>query len=69
MKELSEQNKIIRQFIRQYAGDSNLEQVRAAVSAITPIAEKRNEKAEYMLGKYCSWGYGEDCDIKRLSIV
>lgn len=65
MSEPTEQYKIIQQFTRQYAGEGNLEQVRAAVSAITPIAEKGNAKAQYMLGKYYSWGYGEDCDNQK----
>lgn len=39
-----------------------MEQTRGAVSAITPGAEKGNAKAQYMLGKYYSWGYCEDCN-------
>lgn len=62
MSELSEQYKILEQFTRQYAGEGDMEQVRAAVAAITPVAEKGNANAQYMLGKYYSWGYGEDCD-------
>lgn len=65
MNKLVEQYKIIQQFTRQYAGEGDLEQVRAAVSAITPVAEKGNAKAQYMLGKYYSWGYGEDCDNQK----
>lgn len=65
MNKLVEQYKIIQQFIRQYAGEGDLEQVRAAVAAITPVAEKGNAKAQYMLGKYYSWGYGEDCDNQK----
>lgn len=65
MSGLTEQYKIIQQFIRLYAGEGDLEQARAAVSAITPVAEKGNTKAQYMLGKYYSWGYGEDCDNQK----
>lgn len=65
MSELSEQYKIIQQFTRQYAGEGDLNQVRAAISAIMPIAEKGNAKAQYILGKYYSWGYGEDCDNQK----
>lgn len=65
MSELSDRYKIIQQFTRQYAGEGDLEQARAAVSAITPVAEKGNANAQYMLGKYYSWGYGEDCDYQK----
>ena len=65
MNKLVEQYKIIQHFTRQYAGEGDLEQARAAVAAITPIAEKGNAKAQYMLGKYYSWGYGEDCDNQK----
>ncbi len=65
MSNLAEQYKIIQQFIRQYAGDGDLVQARAAVAAITPIAEKGNAKAQYMLGKYYSCGYGEDCNSQK----
>ena len=65
MSNLAEQYKIIQQFIRQYAGDGDLVQARAAVAAITPIAEKGNAKAQYMLGKYYSCGYGEDCNNQK----
>ncbi len=65
MNNLSEQYKIIQQFTRQYAGEGDLEQARAAVAAITSVAEKGNAKAQYMLGKYYSWGYGEDCDNQK----
>lgn len=62
MSELSVQYKILEQFTRQYAGEGDLTQARAAVAAVIPIAERGNAKAQYMLGKYYSWGYGEDCD-------
>lgn len=65
MSQLSEQYKIIQHFTRQYAGEGDLEQARAAVAAITPVAEKGNAKAQYMLGKYYSWGYGEECDNQK----
>lgn len=65
MSELSVQYKILEQFTRQYAGEGDMKQVRAAVAAITPVAEKGNAKAQYMLGKYYSWGYGEDCDNRK----
>ena len=51
MSNLAEQYKIILQFTRQYAGEGDLEQTRASVSVITPVAEKGNAKAQYMLGK------------------
>ena len=65
MSELSVQYKILEQFTRQYAGEGDMKQVRAAVAAITPVAEKGNAKAQYMLGTYYSWGYGEDCDNRK----
>lgn len=65
MSEMSEQYKIIDRFTRQYAGEGDMEQVQAAVAAITPVAEIGNAKAQYMLGKYYSWGYGEDCDNQK----
>lgn len=65
MSERSEQYKIIQQFTRQYAGEGNLEQARQAVAAIVPIAERGNAKAQYMLGKYYSWGYHDDCDNRK----
>lgn len=65
MSELSEQYKILEQFTRQYAGEGDMEQVRAAIAAITPVAEKGNANAQYMLGKYYSWGYGEGCDNQK----
>lgn len=65
MNNLTEQYKIIQHFTRQYAGEGDLEQARAAVSAITPVAEKGNAKAQYMLGKYYSWGFHDDSDNKK----
>lgn len=65
MSELTEQYKIIKRFTRQYAGEGDLAQARAAVSAIMPVAEMENAKAQYMLGKYYSWGYGDDCDNQK----
>lgn len=65
MSELTDQYKIIQQFTRQYAGEGNLEQARQAVAAITPTAEKGNAKTQYMLGKYYSWGYHDDCDNQK----
>ncbi len=65
MNNPTEQYKVIQQFTRQYAGEGNLEQARAAVSAITPVAKKGNAKAQYMLGKYYSWGFHDDCDNKK----
>lgn len=65
MNKLVEQYKIIQHFTRQYAGEGDLEQARAAVAAITPIAEKGNAKAQYMLGKYYSWGFHDDSDNKK----
>lgn len=65
MNNLAEQYKIIQHFTRQYAGEGDLEQARAAVSAIMPVAEKGNAKAQYMLGKYYSWGFHDDSDNKK----
>lgn len=65
MSNLAEQYKIIQHFTRQYAGEGDLEQARAVVAAITPIAEKGNAKAQYMLGKYYSWGFNDDSDNKK----
>lgn len=65
MNNLTEQYKIIQHFTRQYAGEGDLEQARVAVAAITPIAEKGNAKAQYMLGKYYSWGFHDDSDNQK----
>lgn len=65
MNNLVEQYKIIQHVTRHYAGEGDLEQARVAVSVITPVAEKGNAKAQYVLGKYYSWGYGEDCDNQK----
>lgn len=65
MSELVEQYKIIQRFTGLYAGEGDEAQARQAVAAIMPVAERRNAKAQYMLGKYYSWGYHDDCDNQK----
>lgn len=65
MSGLSEQYNIISHFISQYAGEGDLEQARRAVADIISVAERGNAKAQYMLGKYYSWGYHDDCDNRK----
>lgn len=62
MKSLSEQFNIIRKFIKCYAGQGDAESARQAVEAITPAAEQGDVTAQFLLGRYYSWGYHGDCD-------
>ncbi len=61
-KGLSEYFKIIRQYIKCYAGQGNAVFARQAVDAITPAAEYGDVNAQMLLGKYYSWGYHSECD-------
>lgn len=65
MSELTEQYKIIQQFTRQYAGEGNWGQARAAVSTITPVAEKGNAKAQYQLGQCYEEGIGVERNLAK----
>lgn len=62
MKSLSEQFNIIRKFIKCHAGQGDAESARQAVEAITPAAEQGDVTAQFLLGRYYSWGYHGDCD-------
>lgn len=65
MKSLSEQFNIIRKFIKCYAGQGDAESARQAVEAITPDAEQGDVTAQFLLGRYYSWGYHGDCDNRK----
>ncbi|MDE6452675.1 MAG: hypothetical protein K2L27_00570, partial [Muribaculaceae bacterium] len=65
MSELTEYYKIIQRFSSLYAGEGDDELALQAVNAITPLAEKGNTKAQYMLGQYYSWGYHHQCDNQK----
>lgn len=57
---LSEYFKIVRQFIKNYAGEGDTISARQAVEAITPAAELGNAQAQYWLGRYYYTFYCED---------
>ena len=59
---LSEYLKIIRQYIKCYAGEGDDVSARQAVDAITPAVELGDVNAQMLLGKYYSWGYHSGCD-------
>ena len=61
-KSLSDYFKIIRQYIKCHAGEGDLVSARQAAEAITPAAEQGDVKAQFLLGRYYSWGYHSDCD-------
>lgn len=62
MGQLSEQFSIIKKFIKCYAGQGDAVSARQAVEAITPAAEQGDVQAQFLLGRYYSWGYHSDCD-------
>ncbi len=62
---MAEYFKIIRQFIKCYAGEGDAVSARQAVDAITPAAEQGDVKAQMLLGKYYSWGYHSGCDNRK----
>lgn len=64
-KGLSEHFKIIRQYIKCYAGEGDAVSARQAVDAITPAAEYGDVNAQMLLGKYYSWGYHSGCDNRK----
>ncbi len=65
MNQLTEYYKILQRFSSLYAGEGDDELALQAVNAITPLAEKGNTKAQYMLGRYYSWGYHHQCDNQK----
>ncbi len=65
MNQLTEYYKILQRFSSLYAGEGDDELARHAADAITPLAEKGNTKAQYMLGRYYSWGYHHQCDNQK----
>lgn len=65
MKSLSEQFSIIKKFIKCHAGQGDAESARQAVEAITPVAEQGDVTAQFLLGRYYSWGYHSDCDNRK----
>ncbi|MDE7356263.1 MAG: hypothetical protein K2N21_05800 [Rikenellaceae bacterium] len=65
MNQLTEYYKIIQRFTSLYAGEGDDELARQAVDAITPLAEKGNTKAQYMLGRYYLWGCHNQCDNQK----
>ena len=65
MTNLTEYYKILQRFYSLYAGEGDDELARHAADAITPLAEKGNTKAQYMLGRYYSWGYHHQCDNQK----
>lgn len=65
MNQLTEYYKILQRFSSLYAGEGDDELTRHAADAITPLAEKGNTKAQYMLGRYYSWGYHHQCDNQK----
>lgn len=65
MSGLSQQYKIIKEFIKCYAGQGDAEYARQAVEAITPAAEQGNVEAQLLLGRYYSWGYHNGCDNQK----
>ncbi|WP_303644674.1 tetratricopeptide repeat protein [Bacteroides caecimuris] len=64
-KDLSESYRIIREFIKCYAGEGDTVSARQAVDAITPVAEQGEMEAQMLLGKYYSWGYHSGCDNRK----
>ncbi|MCM1330984.1 MAG: hypothetical protein NC248_00065 [Bacteroides sp.] len=65
MSGLSQQYKIIKKFIKCYAGQGDAEQARQAVETITPAAEHGDVEAQVLLGRYYSWGYHNGCDNQK----
>lgn len=65
MTQLTEYYKIIQRFTSLYAEEGDDELALQAVNAITPLAEKGNTKAQYMLGRYYSWGYHHQCENQK----
>ncbi len=65
MNQWAEYYKILQRFSSLYAGEGDDELARHAADAITPLAEKGNTKAQYMLGRYYSWGYHHQCDNQK----
>lgn len=57
--------KIIRQFIKCYAGEGDVVSARQAADAITQAAEQGDVKAQMLLGRYYSWGYHSGCDNRK----
>ena len=64
-KSLSDYFKIIRQYIKCHAGEGDLVSARQAAEAITPAAEQGDVKAQFLLGRYYSWGYHNGCDNQK----
>ncbi|MCM1071941.1 MAG: sel1 repeat family protein [Bacteroides sp.] len=64
-KGLTEYFKIIRQYIKCYAGEGDAVAARQAVDAITPAAEHGDATAQFLLGQYYSWGYHNECDNRN----
>lgn len=62
---LSEYFKIVRQFIKNHAGEGDAISARQAVEAITPAADHGDVSAQMLLGKYYSWGYHNECDNQK----
>lgn len=65
MNQLTEYYKSLQRFSSLYAGEGDDELALQAVNAISPLAEKGNTKAQYMLGRYYSWGYHHQCDNQK----
>jgi len=64
-KDLSEYFKVISRFIKCHAGEGDAASARQAVEAIIPFAEQGNVKAQFLLGRYYSWGYHSGCDNRK----
>lgn len=61
-RSLTEQFNIIKKFIKCHAGEGDHVQARQAAETITPAAEQGDGTAQFLLGRYFSWGYHSDCD-------
>lgn len=65
MKSLSEQFSIIKKFVKCCSGQGDAEAAHQAVEAITSAAELGDVQAQFLLGRYYSWGYHSDCDNRK----
>lgn len=64
-RSLTEQFNIIKKFIKCHAGEGDHVQARQAAETITPAAEQGDGTAQFLLGRYFSWGYHSDCDNRK----